>query len=266
MRNKRTRNDFFCNTLEELEEKTINFIKGNEPPEGYLLAFSGGKDSCVLYDLTKRSGVKFFPLYTCTTVDPPELTRFIRRNYPEVNWCFPKKSLFKLMKENYTIPTRVFRWCCEDLKEFPSFKGKLRQYKNRLIGVRAEESFKRSQRKMIDVCRKPIKYNSYNAILYWREFEIWEYIEKYNIPCCKLYDVGFNRIGCVVCPFIFSTNSKNLKHHKERWPNHYKKFEEACYVVWEKRYKDVLPFDVFMKNYYSGKKILPVEEEEFLIK
>ena len=37
----------------------INRLKLHEPKEGYYLAFSGGKDSCVCYELCKMAGVKF---------------------------------------------------------------------------------------------------------------------------------------------------------------------------------------------------------------
>jgi len=36
--------------LEELESEAIEFLKQNEPTEGYLLGFSGGKDSQVIDD------------------------------------------------------------------------------------------------------------------------------------------------------------------------------------------------------------------------
>lgn len=35
-------------------------------PAGYWLAFSGGKDSCVILDLAKRSGVKFEAVHNLT--------------------------------------------------------------------------------------------------------------------------------------------------------------------------------------------------------
>ena len=56
----------------------IRRIKLHEPPEGYYVAFSGGKDSCVILDLIKRAGVKFDAHLNITTVDPPEVIRFVR--------------------------------------------------------------------------------------------------------------------------------------------------------------------------------------------
>ena len=51
---------------------------------GFHLAFSGGKDSQVIYELTKMAGVKFKAFMQVTTLDPPELMRFVRKNYPDV--------------------------------------------------------------------------------------------------------------------------------------------------------------------------------------
>jgi len=54
------------------------------PPEGYWLAFSGGKDSVVIKHLAEMSGVKFEAHYNLVPVDPPELVEFIRASYPDV--------------------------------------------------------------------------------------------------------------------------------------------------------------------------------------
>ena len=56
----------------------INRLQTFEPPEGYYLAFSGGKDSQCIYHLAKMAGVKFDAHYSVTTVDPPELMKFVK--------------------------------------------------------------------------------------------------------------------------------------------------------------------------------------------
>ena len=72
-------------TLEGVIDKelvAIERIKQYEPEEGYYVAFSGGKDSIVVYDLVKRAGVKHDTHFSVTTVDPPEVLQFIRNYYP----------------------------------------------------------------------------------------------------------------------------------------------------------------------------------------
>ena len=64
--------------LRALEPKPREYLQG-----GYYLAFSGGKDSVVLIELAKRSGVVFDAHYHITSADPPEVVHFIRSNYPD---------------------------------------------------------------------------------------------------------------------------------------------------------------------------------------
>ena len=44
-----------------------------------ILGFSGGKDSISSYLVLVRSGIPFIPVYSLTSVDPPELIYYILR-------------------------------------------------------------------------------------------------------------------------------------------------------------------------------------------
>lgn len=104
-------------------EATLDRIKTFEPEEGYYLAFSGGKDSQCIYHLCKMAGVKFDAHYRVTSVDPPELVRFIKENYPDVAREVPHDdegkpiTMWNLIPKRKFPPTRIVRYCCKDLKE-----------------------------------------------------------------------------------------------------------------------------------------------------
>ena len=115
----------------------IERLKCFEPKDGYHLAFSGGKDSIVIYKLAELAKVKFEAVHNHTTVDPPELVYFIRDYYSNVKINYPKKSMWKLIEKKLMPPTRKVRYCCSELKE-NSGKGKFV-----ITGVRWEESNKR---------------------------------------------------------------------------------------------------------------------------
>ena len=126
-------------------QKAIDRLKTMEPRDGsgYYLAFSGGKDSQCVYHLAKMAGVKFDAHYSVTSVDPPELMRFIKKEYPDVIWDYPvgkdgkPTSMWKEIAQHTIPPTRQSRYCCDILKEQHG-EGRVT-----ITGVRWAESIRR---------------------------------------------------------------------------------------------------------------------------
>lgn len=142
--------------LERKVETAIQRLQFFEPPDGYYVAFSGGKDSQCVYHLCKLGGVKFDVHYAITSVDPPELVRFIRDNYPDVqmeaqhysdrdprHYYYdgrPKPiTMWSLIADHTLPPTRKVRYCCAHLKE-PGGEGRIV-----VTGVRWAESINRKK-------------------------------------------------------------------------------------------------------------------------
>lgn len=143
-------------------EQSIDILRQFEPPEGYYLAFSGGKDSQCVYHLAKMAGVKFDAHYSVTSVDPPELVRFIKENYPDVAIEIPHDTagkpmtMWNLIPRKTMPPTRIVRYCCEKLKES---SGK---YRVTLTGVRKAESVNRAKNQgMVNIQSKSKKVKQF---------------------------------------------------------------------------------------------------------
>ena len=222
----------------ELLRKAERLALRYDAEGGFYLAFSGGKDSQTLYHIAEIAGVKFGAHFSPTTVDPPQLIRFIRKNYPEVEFGRVDKSMYQMAKEMGMVPTMKLRWCCAKFKESAG-AGKVT-----LTGVRRAESIKRAKRKEVEVSghkfsgnieefdgwsaeqiRKKFKNINQdefsrdgeqelrcingkdsiivNPILDWTDADVWEFLNKVvQVPHCELYDPPYNRhrIGCILCP------------------------------------------------------------------
>lgn len=89
-----------------------------------VVRYSGGKDSDVILQLAKESGVPFRVTHNLTTADPPDNVYYIRRVFARLREegidaviNYPKRSLWKIMRETLVIPSRLMRVCCSELKE-----------------------------------------------------------------------------------------------------------------------------------------------------
>ena len=236
----------------------IERIKAFEPAEGYWLAYSGGKDSVVCKALCDMAGVKYQAHYSCTSVDPPELVRFIR-SQPDVCFDIPKDkdgnpiTMWNLIPRKLIPPTHYARYCCEELKESAG-KGYIT-----ITGVRWAESTNRKNnralinignskrnkillnfdddeaRRMTEQCYRT-RRTMLNPIIDWLDEDVWEFIKGYGISYCILYDCGYKRLGCIGCPL-----SSNAKKELEAYPKYKENYIRAFNKMLNERRKKGLP-------------------------
>lgn len=241
--------------LERKIAETLDILKRGEdtalalnPTDGYYLAFSGGKDSQVLYSLAQLSGVKFKAYYSVTSIDPPDNVYFIREHYPDVKFVHHKENFFKLV-EKKGLPTIRTRYCCERLKENLGAGNVV------LTGVRAEESKRRSSYAAIEIfsrrkehigkprertfeqierqefqCIKGKDKLMVRPILNWTEAEVWEYIQRYKLPVNPCY-AKVGRVGCMFCPF---SNRERMEDYEKRYPGFRRELIRALSAFWNK--------------------------------
>lgn len=258
---------------ERLQEKisvSIQRLKSFEPKEGYYLAFSGGKDSCVIKALADMAGVKYHAVYRVTGIDPPELVRFIKRFHPDVKMEFPRDAdgkritMWSMIEKKMMPPTRLARYCCAEFKESGGdgemtitgvrwAESRNRKENQGIATVSSksksvqkiadeDENFKKNNKGGIilvndnDESRRMVEQcykrhkTTLNPIIDWTDDDVWKFIRGYEIPYCCLYDEGFNRLGCIGCPLV---GKRSMEREFARYP----KYKELYIKAFEKMLK-----------------------------
>lgn len=274
----------------DLEKKAINRIRmASEMSLHYYKAplvctYSGGKDSDVVLELFKRSGVPFEVHNSHTTVDAPETVHHIRNKFkelenqgikceiqmPELNGR--RISMWKLIPLKKIPPLRIKRYCCTVLKETGCT--------NRYIatGVRWDESEQRrsrtpyegitkkkenairigdeimlmndnsDKRLLIEHCALKSK-SAVNPIIDWRNSDIWDYIRSEKIQYNPLYDQGYYRVGCIGCPMAGNGRRKEFADYptyKRAYIRAFDQMIEAIHATGKLTPKWTSGYDVFL--------------------
>ncbi len=226
----------------DLEQKAIERIKlASEMSlhhygEPLVCAYSGGKDSDVMLELFKRSGIPFEVHNSHTTADAPQTVYHIRAVFRELELQGIKCTIdyhrqqdgtnitmWNLIPKKLMPPTRKVRYCCSVLKESGC--------RNRMIatGVRWAESVRRREREAFEgiVPRKSDKIRVsdekmlltdnndtrrlfehcqlkaktvVNPIIDWTDGAVWEFYQHECRLHNPLYEMVCYRVGCIGYP------------------------------------------------------------------
>lgn len=140
------------------------------------------------------------------------------------NGKLPRKWLYLL-----ALDIKISHKCCDILKKNPAkaFERKTGLYP--IIGTMAEESRLRESNWLRHGCNAFGGRSSSTPLSFWKDSDIWEYIEKYNLDYASPYKNGEVRTGCMYCLFGCSWDNdrgaKKFDRMKEKYPLHYKAAE-----------------------------------------
>jgi phosphoadenosine phosphosulfate reductase len=211
----------------------IKLLREWEPAEGYYLADSGGKDSCVVRDILIKSGCKFDAHYNVSPIDPPQIYSFLKEHHQDTQWDYHARGFWKMVqKHGLPLPNR--RWCCKIIKESGGFGRMV------VTGIRSDESNNRNKYNYIRsyVKSKIESKVMISPILQFSGYDVWQYIRENNIDYCSLYDEGFERLGCVLCPFL---SKKNIERDEKYFPKIANLWKLACeHIVQQRKNRNYL--------------------------
>lgn len=205
--------------LETLVQETIQNVYNTywnykDKVNVFYVAFSGGKDSVVVFDIVQRAlpHNEIIVLFGNTRMEFPDTYNVVEqlediceqqgiRFYQAESNLLPKDTW-----QWFGPPSITNRWCCSVHKTSPQI-NKLRDITGKrdftgmaFTGVRAEESLARSNYISINDGLKHSGQMSCHAILDWTSAEIYIYIYARNLILNEAYKKGNMRAGCLVCP------------------------------------------------------------------
>ena len=134
---------------------------------------------------------------------------------------------FKLSEQwKYLLnaPFNIGSGCCKEMKLKPIAEYVKKTGRVPIMGTTASESALRAQ--------KFLQYGFYNLegkkaqctpMSIWTDDDVWEYIHRFNLPYCKIYDMGYDRTGCVFCMF---------GAHLDKEPNRFQKLQRTHPDLW----------------------------------
>ncbi|OYT61607.1 MAG: hypothetical protein B6U69_03280 [Thermofilum sp. ex4484_15] len=197
--------------MKNREEEAVNFLKEIYSRGNYgsrvFVSFSGGKDSLVCHYIAERALGDLPLLFNDTGIEAPHTVKYVRELADEegvrliIAGC--DNRFFRALKV-FGPPARDYRWCCKVVKLAP-IVDKLRSiYRGgkslSIVGQRMYESLSRARSPKVWINPWMPNLISVSPIQDWSSLEVWIYLSVVKAKLNPLYFMGFDRIGCWLCP------------------------------------------------------------------
>ncbi len=186
---------------EQIAKKLLYRAYEIADPDRVIVPWSGGKDSTAALLLALRTfgKNKVTPIFVDTGLEIPlnyyyveHVCKLLGIN-PEVEHAMIDREL-----ERRELPTHENRWCTR-LKIGALYRA-IRRISDRpliVVGDRDSESLLRLKRPPL---RKHEEYLQVAPLKLWSSAMVQMYILLNKVPINPLYQVGFYRLGCYICP------------------------------------------------------------------
>lgn len=205
--------------LEKLVQDTIKkiyntYMEYRNKVDVFYVAFSGGKDSVVAFDLVQRAlpHNQMKVLFGDTGMEFPDTYRvmdLIKEKCEELGIEYLRASSKLNTEQTWRLfgpPAVTNRWCCSVHKTSPQIMLLQEQTGNQgftgmaFTGIRGDESVSRSEYDDVNYGSKHRGQYSCHPILEWNSAELFDYIYQENLILNEAYKKGNTRAGCLVCP------------------------------------------------------------------
>lgn len=200
----------------------------------FHVSYSGGKDSEVALDIVQRAlpHDSFIVIFGDTGMEFPDTYKSVeiakaKCKKEEIKFHVAKSHLKPIDSwKKFGPPAATIRWCCSVHKTTPQLLlikdivGKNAVTEMAFVGVRADESVRRSGYDYISYGTKHKGQYSCNPILTWSSAEVYLYIYANKLHLNEAYKRGNTRAGCLVCPMSTNRNDylNNLCYNESTQP------------------------------------------------
>ena len=189
-----------------------------------IVSYSGGKDSLTALHLTLETGIRPYVLFNNTGIEMPETVESVRRiteKYGLELLVADAGDAFWRAVERVGPPGKDYRWCCKVTKLAPLSRLLQEKFPDgalNVVGQRAYESLDRARSPRVWRNRWIPQILNISPIQEWGQLLVWLYIWDRKLPYNPLYEKGFDRIGCFMCPAAFMAEYKHVQEtHPELW-------------------------------------------------
>jgi len=248
--------------LENSSIQVINSIIRKYRDHNFMVTVSGGKDSTVTLYLSQLCGIKTF-VYCDTGFEFPE-TKDVIENLSKIAHIDVVEADREMFDKVFNVlgpPARDFRWCTQVCKLEPLRRYIRGRIRGKIVSITGQRLFESPQRALAGYEKDVYGQNPADVIaspLYeWTALEVELYIHHRGLPLNKLYEEGFERVGCYICPTLRCSEIEIIKNvHPDLWNSWYEKLKRfrrkinasdvwLRYDLWRWRFE--LPGD--LKNY-----------------
>jgi len=176
-----------------------------------VVSVSGGKDSTATCLLLREAGIPFQAIHMDTGWEHEATESYVREYLPGIIGPIrilksKKGGMEDLIKHKGMFPSRMRRFCTQELKVFP-FHAYFKEIQLKgedpisVVGIRAGESKAREKLSEWEHITRGADYEMWRPIIRFSEPDVIALHQRHGIKPNPLYLKGATRVGCWPCIF-----------------------------------------------------------------